>query len=52
MFVANGANWEAMKERLAGMWSEGRGPFAAKFERFRAVMTERIVRRLPVVSNG
>lgn len=39
ILVAKGASCEEMKERLVGMWSEGRGPSAAKFDRFRAVMT-------------
>lgn len=39
MFVANGASSEDLKERFGGIWSEGKGPVAAKLVKFKAAMT-------------
>lgn len=39
MLVENGASWEALKDCLAGIWSHGSGPDAARLVRFRVVMT-------------
>lgn len=37
--VAKGARCETLNDRFAGMWSYGRGPSAAKFDRLSAVKT-------------
>jgi hypothetical protein len=37
--VENGASCETLKDWLAGMWSYGSGPEAAKLVRLRAVIT-------------
>ena len=36
---AKGERYAVLNVRLVGMWSDGRGPFVAKLERFRAVRT-------------
>jgi hypothetical protein len=39
MLVANGARLATLNDRFGGIWSAGRGPDAARVDRFNAVIT-------------